>query len=136
LANTLNGGLGNDLLDGGAGNDVLTGGASNGSDIFRFSTALGSANVDTISGGYVVADDTIQLENAVFAKLTATGPLAAAYFVANTTGAAAAADDYITYETDTGILRYDVDGSGAEAAVQFAVIGTNLAMTAAEFVVT
>jgi Ca2+-binding RTX toxin-like protein len=131
-ANSIAGGTGNDTLNGGAGNDSLSGGT--GADVFRFDSALAASNVDRISD-YVVADDTIQLENAVFAKLTATGTLNSAYFVANTTGQAAAADDYIIYESDTGILRYDADGNGAGAAVQFAVIGTSLLITAAEFVV-
>lgn len=122
--NTLNGGLGNDTLDGGAGNDV-----------FRFSSTLSPANIDRING-YIVVNDTIQLENAIFSKLAATGVLSGANFIANVTGASADSNDYITYETDTGILRYDADGNGAGVAVQFAVIGTALAMTAAEFIVT
>jgi hypothetical protein len=141
-ANSLAGGSGNDSLSGGSGNDLLNGNAGNdtlvggtGGDNFRFDSALVTSNMDRISD-YVVADDTIQLENAVFAKLTATGALSSNYFVKNTTGAAADANDYITYETDTGILRYDADGNGTGAAVQFAVIGTNLLMTAADFAVT
>lgn len=123
-ANILNGALGSDTLDGGAGNDV-----------FRLSSALSVSNIDRING-YVVANDTIQLENAIFSKLLTTGVLSGANFIANVTGAPVDANDYITYETDTGILRYDVDGNGAGAAVKFAIIGTALVMTAAEFVVT
>jgi Ca2+-binding RTX toxin-like protein len=132
-ANSLSGGTGNDVLTGGAGNDSLAGGR--GTDVFRFDSAPAAINVDRISD-YVVLDDTIQLENAVFAKLTVTGTLAAGNFVSNINGTAADANDYIIYESDTGILRYDADGNGVGAAVQFAVIGINLAMTAAEFVVT
>ncbi|MEN3165545.1 calcium-binding protein [Tistrella mobilis] len=73
----LKGGTGNDLLAGGAGMDRLTGGS--GRDIFRFDTAPGSDNRDIITD-YVVADDTIQLENAIFTRLTKTGVLAAANF--------------------------------------------------------
>lgn len=123
-ANTLNGGAGNDTLDGGAGNDI-----------FRFSNALGANNVDQINN-YDVATDSIQLENAIFAKLTVTGTLAAGNFVSNTTGQAVDANDYIIYESDTGILSYDADGSGAGAAVPFALLAPGLIMTNAEFLVT
>ncbi|HSW25447.1 MAG TPA: hypothetical protein VLJ62_21995, partial [Burkholderiaceae bacterium] len=72
-ASTLVGGSGNDVLSGLAGNDLLRGGLGNdslnggaGLDIFRFDTALSSTlNRDTITG-FVAADDTIQLENAIF----------------------------------------------------------------------
>jgi Ca2+-binding RTX toxin-like protein len=70
----------------------------------------------------VAADDTIQLENAVFAKLTTTGTLSASFFSANSAGTAADSNDYINYETDTGKLFYDADGNGAGAAVLFATL--------------
>lgn len=129
------GGLGNDVIYGGAGNDKLTG--AGGNDFFVFNTALGANNIDTIAD-FSAPADTIRLENSIFTKLTSTGTLSAANFVANTTGKAVDANDYIIYETDTGKLFYDADGSGAGAAVQFALLGvtthpTNV--TAADFVV-
>ena len=36
--------------------------------------------------------------------------------------------------TDSGALFFDADGSGAGARVQFATLGTGLALTAADFV--
>ena len=33
-------------------------------------------------------------------------------------------NDYILYNKNTGVLSYDVDGSGSTAAVAFAVLGT------------
>ena len=64
-----------------------------------------------------------------------TGPLAAANF--HTTDDAAAPDknDYIQYDTHTGALYYDADGSGAGAAIQFATLAGAPVMTAADFVV-
>jgi Ca2+-binding RTX toxin-like protein len=126
----LNGGRGSDLLDGGIGNDILTGGE--GTDAFRFSTPLGAANLDLITD-FDVFEDTIQLENAVFAKLTATGSLAAGNF---STGAALDGDDFILYDAATGGLFYDADGSGAGAQVQFALLKAGLEMTNDDFLVT
>ncbi len=83
---TLGGEAGNDTLVGGAGNDVLVGGA--GADVFLFNAALGATNVDQVLD-YVVADDTIWLENAVMTGLSA-GALAATAFVSGTAATTAA----------------------------------------------
>ena len=69
------------------------------------------------------------------AKIAATGALAAAAFRANTTGLAGDASDRIIYETDTGRLLYDADGTGAAAGVQFATLATGLALTNNDFLV-
>jgi Ca2+-binding RTX toxin-like protein len=148
-ANTLNGGLGNDTLDGGAGNDtlsggdgsdVLIGGAGNdsltggdGTDYFVLNAALSTTtNRDTITD--FTSGDHIQLENAVFKKLSVTGTLNTANFA---NGVAVDANDYILYNSSTGVLSYDADGSGKGAAVQIALIGTSThaALTYADFVV-
>ena len=135
---SLFGGLGNDVLNGGADDDVLTGGTGKdtitggaGKDSFLFNTAL-KANVDKITD-FNPIDDTLQLENAIFAKLITTGVLAADNFVM----AAAAHDsnDYLIYNTTSGALFYDNDGSGADVAIQIALIGNHVALTAADFVV-
>ena len=124
---TLNGGAGNDTLDGGIGTNTLTGGTGN--DIFKFTT-LG--HIDTITD-YNVANDTIQLENAVFTALTTTGTLAAGQFRIGTQ--AVDANDFIIYNNATGALLYDANGSSAGAAIQIATIGVGLAMTNADFVI-
>ena len=133
--NQLYGVAGNDTLNGMGGNDTLNGGA--GLDTFVFNTALSATgNKDTITD-FNVADDTIQLENAIFTKLTALGTLATSYFCANATGIAADSNDFICYNTATGVLSYDADGSGSGASVAFAVLGNSVhpALTAADFVV-
>lgn len=131
-ANAISGGTGNDIIKGYGGLDSLTGGAGN--DTFVFDTALNATtNVDTITDYNVVAD-TIQLENAIFTTLTATGVLAATAFVKNTAGVAADSSDRIIYETDTGKLFYDQDGNGAAfAGIQFAKLAPGLALTNADF---
>lgn len=117
------GGQGNDLISSTVGNDVLNGGS--GTDTFLFNTALNTTtNKDTITD-FNAVDDTIQLENAVFTSLSATGTLNSANFRANTTGTASDANDYILYNTTTGALSYDADGSGSGVAVQFALLGVN-----------
>ena len=125
--NQINGGAGNDTINGGIGIDRLTGGIGN--DIFRFTT---TGHIDTITD-YNVANDTIQLENAIFTKLTATGTLAAAQF---RIGAQAAdSNDFIVYNNITGALSYDADGNGAGAMATIAMIGAGLNMTNADIVV-
>lgn len=124
---------GGDALYGGVGMDTLAGGAGN--DQFYFDTAPNAAtNVDIITDFANVAgnNDTIRLENAVFTALTATGFLAAGAFQANATGIATQADDRIIYETDTGKLFYDGNGSAAGGGVQFATIADHAALTGAE----
>ncbi|MFI3158419.1 MAG: proprotein convertase P-domain-containing protein [Methylococcaceae bacterium] len=137
-SNTLSGAVGRDSLFGGSGNDMLLGGTGNdtlsggtGKDIFKFDSAL-AANTDKIND-FVVADDTVQLENSIFTKLTKTGVLSADNFVK----AAAAHDsnDYVIYNAATGAVTYDADGSGAGAGVQIALLGVSLALTPADFVI-
>lgn len=125
------GGFGNDMLLGGPGEDVLRGGAGN--DAFVFNTAPGARNVDRITD-FAVIDDTIRLDDAVFVGL-ASGNLAASAFAANLTGVASDGLDRIIYETDTGRLYFDADGSGVGARVHFATLSANLTLTSADFVV-
>lgn len=81
-----------------------------------------------------VIDDTIALENAVFLGLAA-GALAASAFAANLTGNAADLNDRIIYESDTGRLFFDRDGTGLIAKVQFTFLAAGLSLTHADFLV-
>jgi Ca2+-binding RTX toxin-like protein len=129
--NRITGNAGANSLNGLLGVDTLTGGG--GADNFLFTTTLSPNNIDKITDFNPVAD-TIRIDNAVFTGLTA-GALAATAFVQNTTGKAADASDRIIYETDTGALWFDRDGTGAATAVQFATLNTKLAITNADFFV-
>jgi Ca2+-binding RTX toxin-like protein len=121
-------------LVGNAGNNVLTGGAGN--DLFRFDTALNaSTNLDTITD-FATGADRIQLENAIFTSLTSTGALNAGNFIGGAgVTAAADANDYLIYNSTTGALYYDPDGTGAAAAIQFVTLSAGLGLSAGDFVV-
>lgn len=126
------GGRGNDRIWGGDGLDILTGDA--GKDIFFFDWTLSAkTNVDTITD-YRVKDDTISLEKTVFIALGSGSRLTSSQFVAGADGKAHDASDRIIYETDTGKLFYDADGTGKLAAILFAQLDAHLAMTANEFI--
>jgi Ca2+-binding RTX toxin-like protein len=96
-----------------------------------FNTAIGAGDVDTITD-FNVANDTIRLENAIFTAIAGAGVLSAAQFIANASGTAQDASDRIIYETDTGALIYDSNGSTAGGAVQFALLDAGLALTNAD----
>lgn len=128
----LTGGGGEDRLSGGAGTDRLVGGV--GTDRFVFNTALGASNVDTIE--FFRPDvDQIRLENDIFKGLTAGRALDADRFAANTTGNATDASDRIIYETDTGKVFYDADGSGSGAKVLFAILENKPVLDSGDFIV-
>jgi len=161
-SNQLYGLAGNDILYGGGGNDALIGGAGNdtlfgdsGYDLFIFEKALskGSAlNVDTIAdfeqgyfddNGNLVAADMIFLAKDIFTQLpigTAAGnfngELNPDHFVSVAgTPIAGDANDYILYNSTTGDLYYDSDGSGAKTAILFANLGSNVDLSAEHFTV-
>jgi serralysin len=128
--NVVRGNAGNNIIAGAGGDDELAG--LGGQDRFLFNTALDAAtNVDEITD-FNVTDDTILLDNAVFAALT-DGGLLAGQFV---TGAAAQdPGDRIIYNSNTGALLYDSDGLGGLAPIQFAELTPGLNLSAADFLV-
>jgi Ca2+-binding RTX toxin-like protein len=119
LANVLTGGAGNDVLNGAAGNDVLVGGAGN--DVFVFNAAPGAANVDAVND-FASGLDRLRLDNAVFTAIGPDGALNAAAFNAGDFTSGQDASDRLIYNTTTGALYYDRDGSGAAASVQIATL--------------
>lgn len=125
--NLLSGEGGNDTLDGGAGKDVLTGGA--GADRFMFSTKLASTNVDTVTD-FEATVDKLVLDRLIFTRLgTASDFL--------TVGAVSdAAGRFLVYNSATGKLSYDADGSGTKSKpVEVAFIGTGLSLTVNDFLI-
>ncbi len=127
----LNGSSGSDRLDGGLGNDTLTGGA--GPDRFVFSTSLGPGNVDRLTD-FSVIDDVIWLDNSVFTTL-AEGALGSSAFLRNKSGNPSDAGDRIVYQSDTGKLFFDRDGTGPAPKTHFATIQPGLDLTHQDFFV-
>jgi len=128
--NTLVGNAGANVLNGRKGADVLTGGL--GADTFVFRDALSASNIDTITD-FNVAADTIQLSRTVFGAIAGSGILSLAQFAANASGTAQDSSDRVIYETDTGKLFYDSNGSAAGGVKQFATLDAGLALTANDF---
>jgi Ca2+-binding RTX toxin-like protein len=135
-ADRMSGGAGNDTLSGGAGSDTLVGGdgkdelrGGDGADRFVFDSALGTSNLDTIKD-FLTGTDKIVLSNKIFSKFTGiTGTsteiaIMEESFVVGAGATAKAGDtnDYLIYDTKTGLLHYDADGNGRGASVAFAKV--------------
>ena len=133
LDQTVTGSAGANILNGGLGNDTLTGLA--GADNFLFNTALNAAtNHDTITD-FNVAADTIQLENAIFTLLAATGTLAANLFEDTFVGGQSGVE-IVIYDRAGGDIYYDTNGAGsAGGLVLFATLEDNTALTSADFTI-
>ncbi|MBS7452932.1 calcium-binding protein [Microvirga sp. 3-52] len=116
---------GNDTLSGGYGQDELWGGS--GADIFLFDTAVG-AGADRLKDFAAAEGDMIRLNHNVFSAL-GVGLLGSAFKV----GAATSASHHILYNSATGDLSYDVDGSGAAAAVKIAMLNPGTTLSAFNF---
>ncbi|MFI0846800.1 hypothetical protein [Mesorhizobium sp. IMUNJ 23232] len=130
IAQEILGNDGDNRLEGKGDSDTLRG--FDGKDSFVFASTIGAANVDTIVD-FVVVDDRFLLSDAIFTALD-TGTLSAAAFRANATGLAEDGSDRIIYETDTGEVYYDSDGTGGGAAgILFAIADTGLALTNSDF---
>ena len=116
-----------DVINGRGGSDFLQG--NGGRDSSVFDTGLGRGVAHVVDFGR--ADD-IKLDNAVFTKLKA-GALAKAAF---TTGDEANdTSDRIIFDADTGMLRYDKDGSGGKQAHVIAILDDVAGLKAADFFV-
>ncbi|HEY1299759.1 MAG TPA: calcium-binding protein, partial [Stellaceae bacterium] len=130
LANVIVGNAAANVIDGGLGNDTLTG--LGGADRFTFDTALNAAtNRDRITD-FKHGTDKIVLDNAVFTAFTKTGALPAADFAINTPKDA---NDFIVYNTTSGALFYDKNGSGPGAPVPFATLAGVPGLTQTDFIV-
>ena len=120
----IDGGNGNDIIRGGSGNDNLTGGA--GADTFWFDTATSATtNRDTITD-YLTGTDKLQFSVSVLTALGVVGQFAVGdqRFWSSAAGVAHDANDRLIYNTATGVLSYDSNGSAAGSTVVLEVLGT------------
>lgn len=131
----LDGRAGNDFLQGYEGNDTLIGGngqdtleGDDGQDHFRFA----GTGLSTVQD-FVAGQDLLELDHTVFTALGSLGRVKAAAFARG--HAAHDADDRLIYDSASGELRYDADGSGAGAAVLIAKLLPGMALTAADLFV-
>lgn len=133
-ADRLTGRAGSDALYGGAGADILTGGR--GADAFVFDTIPAAAARDTILDFKSAEGDKIGLFLNLFPGIQQSGGALETdtFFAASGAKAANDAEDRIIYNTASGVLYYDADGVSGQAAVAFAVLKGQPALTAADIV--
>src|SRR5438105_4673990 len=118
---TVGGNDGNDWVEGGAGNDTVSGGS--GQDSFAFHE-FGAANADVLND-FAGNWDNIQLDAAAFTQIGATGRFASGdvrFYAAPGATGGHDADDRVVYNTSTGQLFYDDDGSGPDATQLIATL--------------
>ena len=133
---TLQGGIGRDRLNGGAGNDELTGGGSIDRFIFNTNEAFQSQDlgIDTITD-FQPDLDLILLDRDTFTAITtATGGDIGDEF-ATVTSSPETSDAIVVYDSSTGGLFYNANGSAAGFGDggQFATLSDNPTLTADNF---
>ena len=125
--NTLYGTSRGDVFLGGAGSDTLTGGL--GADVFRFLNA--AHGNDTITD-FLSGTDKLQLVSSEFGGL-ALGALAAGNLVSGAAPAANLASAQFLYNTSSGQVSFDADGTGIGAAVNLVTLVGSPTLSAADF---
>lgn len=134
-ANRISGQGGNDTLAGGTGIDTLIGGA--GADSFVFAQSAGSYNADRILD-FASGTDQLLFENSVLTALGAAGDWMASDGRFHAASGAVSGHDWndrLIYNTSTGNLYYDADGSGAGTAQIIATLSGAPALAASDITV-
>ena len=123
---------GNDTLNGGAGSDSLIG--LEGADKFVLDVIPKiAADADRIID-FSAGEDKIQFSKKAFKGFSAIGALSSGAYVEGAGKTAAdSASQRVIYDTTTGDLFYDADGSGKAAAVKIAMIGTKADLSYTDF---
>ena len=126
---TINGGLGDDFIRGYGGNNLLTGGA--GADTFMLESWIGYDAVTDFTSSV----DKIQLFRGDYTTLNLGSTLLSTEFVSGASAVAGDSSDRIIYDTSTGALYYDADGSGAGVSYQIATLVGNSTLVASDFTI-
>jgi Ca2+-binding RTX toxin-like protein len=127
--NILKGNMGNNLLDGGLGVDTLTGGA--GSDQFIISFNGLDHAPDTITD-LSAKEDLLIIDLASFGVqpsefgLTSSGLAGQSTFIKGAGASSLDPNDYFILDTARGILKFDVDGSGASEAIDLVIFSNTI----------
>lgn len=120
---------GNDYIYGQGGNDYLSGGA--GTDRFVFATALNATtNVDHITD-FAHSTDDILLAHSIFAAIGTALDASELHFGTS----AADANDHIIYDSASGNVFYDANGSGTGGQTLFATLNAGTVLSASDFIV-
>ena len=130
-ANQLEGRSGNDTLAGAGGVDTLFGGAGNDSFVFG---EFGTANADRIAD-FASGADRLLVDHNAFSAIGGVGGFAAGdarFYAASGASGGHDSDDRLVYNTSTGQLYYDDDGSGAHAAQLVATLNAGTALSATD----
>src|SRR3954465_13977043 len=123
----VSGNAGTDWVEGDTGNDEVRGGSGQDSIAFR---EYGDANADQLTD-FDAGWDNIQLDASAFTQIGAAGRMAAGdprFFSAPGATSGHDADDRIVYNSTTGQLYYDADGSGPAASQLIATITNHSAL--------
>lgn len=148
LGNTITGNSGSNVIDGGAGRDILSGGdgddtliggedqdvltGGSGRDVFVFNAALNPyRNTDQISD-FVSGTDRIALDPSIFSALSS-GPLASQMFEYG--AVATQTETRLLFNSGTGEIWYDADGTGSIRPVLFAQLNPGQNLVASDFLV-
>jgi Ca2+-binding RTX toxin-like protein len=103
----------------------------NGTDAFVFSAPSGQGT-DLIYD-FTSGVDHLQLSASGFGVAPGTVLTDGVSFVSGASPAATAATPTLLYDTASGMLSFDADGSGASAAASFALLVAHPALHAADF---
>jgi Ca2+-binding RTX toxin-like protein len=119
---------GNDTLSGGLGADTLNGGG--GADSFLFRLLPGTTDViqDFQSG----VDRITVLRAWLGQPAGGEAAIPAVHFVSGAAPAATVAAPQLLYNTTTGLLSFDPDGTGGAAAIPLASLGAGTALAASD----
>ncbi|MGL6282648.1 MAG: Ig-like domain-containing protein [Microcoleaceae cyanobacterium] len=139
----ISGQAGDDQINGGAGNDTLTGGL--GADRFIYNTnatfTRTSVGVDTITDFAIGQNDKIVLDKTTFPRISSSRGLGftidAEFTTVNNNTAAAISGADIVYNTATGELFYNQNGTatGFGTGGKFAVLSNKPVLTENQFII-